>query len=180
MSSKKNSLFRLVLAAMLLALALVLPLLTGQLKELGNAFCPMHLPVLLCGFFCGPWYGLAVGAIAPLLRFVLFGMPPVIPIGIAMAFELATYGLVSGLLWRILRGKPYGVFVALIAAMLAGRAVWGAVRLVLYGLGKSEFSWALFLSGAFTSAIPGIAIQLVLIPVLVLTLTKLFPRLKPV
>ena len=98
MSSKQKSLRRLILAAMFLALAMVLPILTGQLQQTGNALCPMHILVLLCGFFCGPWYALAVGAIAPLLRFLLFGMPPLMPIGIAMCFELATYGFVSGLL----------------------------------------------------------------------------------
>ena len=170
MSSKK--LYRLILAAMFLALALVLPFLTGQIQQIGNALCPMHIPVLLCGFFCGPWYALAVGFIAPLLRFALFGMPPLMPVGIAMSFELATYGLVSGLLYRLLpKKKPY-IYVSLIGAMLAGRIVWGAVRTVMYGLGKSPFGWAAFMSGAFLNAIPGIIVQIVLIPVLVMALEK--------
>lgn len=170
MSSKK--LYRLILAAMFLALALVLPFLTGQIQQIGNALCPMHIPVLLCGFFCGPWYALAVGFIAPLLRFALFGMPPLMPVGIAMSFELATYGLVSGLLYRLLpKKKPY-IYVSLIGAMLAGRIVWGAVRTVMYGLGKSPFGWAAFMSGAFLNAIPGIIVQIVLIPVLVMALKK--------
>lgn len=170
MSSKK--LYRLILAAMFLALALVLPFLTGQIQQIGNALCPMHIPVLICGFFCGPWYALAVGFIAPLLRFALFGMPPLMPVGIAMSFELATYGLVSGLLYRLLpKKKPY-IYVSLIGAMLAGRIVWGAVRTVMYGLGKSPFGWAAFMSGAFLNAIPGIIVQIVLIPVLVMALEK--------
>lgn len=171
MSSKKN-LRQMLLAAMLLALALVLPFLTGQIPKIGNLLCPMHLPVLLCGFFCGPWYGLAVGFIAPLLRFALFGAPPLIPMGAAMCFELATYGLVSALLYRALpKKKPY-IYVSLIGAMLAGRAVWGAARVILWGLGKADFGWAAFLTGAFTGAIPGIILQIVLIPVLVMVLSK--------
>src|SRR5690625_4487680 len=98
MSSKRNNFSQMVLAAMFLALALVLPFLTGQIPQIGSALGPMHIPVLLSGFFCGPWYGLIVGFIAPLLRFMLFGMPPIMPTGVAMAFELATYGLVTGLL----------------------------------------------------------------------------------
>ena len=79
MSSKQKNLRRLILAAMFLALALALPFLTGQIPQVGSALCPMHIPVLLCGFFCGPWYALAVGLVAPLLRFALFGMPPLMP-----------------------------------------------------------------------------------------------------
>ena len=161
-----------VLAAMFLALALVLPLLTGQIPQIGNALCPMHLPVLLCGFFCGPWYALAVGGVAPLLRFAIFGMPPIIPKGIAMCFELATYGFAAGMLYRLLpKKKPY-IYVSLIGAMLAGRIIWGAARAVLYGLGKSEFSMAFFIADGFLNAIPGIIVQIVLIPILVMALGK--------
>lgn len=171
MSSNKK-IYKMVLSAMFLALALVIPFLTGQIQQLGNALCPMHIPVLLCGFFCGPWYALAVGFIAPLLRFVIFGMPPIMPIGIAMCFELATYGLMAGLLYKWLpKKKPY-VYVALIGAMLCGRVVWGAVRVILFGLGQSEFGWEAFMSGAFLNAIPGIVIQIVLIPIVVIALEK--------
>lgn len=170
--SSKNKILKMVLAAMFLALALVLPFLTGQIQQIGNALCPMHIPVILCGFFCGPWYALAVGFIAPLLRFALFGMPPIMPIGIAMSFELATYGLMSGLLYKWLpRKKPY-IYVSLIGAMLIGRIVWGIARVVLFGLGKSEFGWAAFMSGAFLNAIPGIIVQIVLIPIIVMALNK--------
>ena len=170
--SSKNKVYKMVLSAMFLALALLLPFLTGQIQQIGNALCPMHIPVLLCGFFCGPWYALVVGFIAPLLRFVLFGMPPLMPIGIAMCFELATYGLMAGLLYKWLpKKKPY-VYVALIGAMLCGRVVWGVARVVLFGLGQSEFGWAAFMAGAFLNAIPGIILQIVLIPIIVMALQK--------
>lgn len=157
---------------MFLALALILPLLTGQIQQIGNALCPMHIPVLLCGFFCGPWYAMAVGFIAPLLRFLIFGMPPIMPIGIAMCFELLTYGLVSALLYKALPAKRQYIYVSLIGAMLAGRVVWGAARVIMFGLGKSEFGWAAFLSGAFVNAVPGIILQIVLVPVIVMALQK--------
>lgn len=170
MSSK--DLRRLILAAMFLALALVLPFLTGQIQQIGNMLCPMHIPVLLCGFFCGPWYALAVGFISPLLRFVLFGMPPLMPNGIAMCFELAAYGVSAGLLYKLLpKKKPY-IYVSLIAAMLLGRIIWGVARVILLGLGKAPFGWAAFMSGAFLNAIPGIIVQIVLIPILVMALEK--------
>lgn len=170
--SSNRKLYRMILAAMFLALALVLPFLTGQIPQIGSALCPMHIPVLLCGFFCGPWYALAVGFIAPLMRFALFGMPPIMPTGIAMCFELAAYGLVAGLLYRWLPKSRVNIYVSLIGAMIIGRVVWGAARVVLYGLGKSQFGWAAFMSGAFINAIPGIIVQIVLIPVLVMTLEK--------
>ena len=89
-----------VLAALFLALAFVLPMVTGHLPQVGNMLCPMHFPILLCGFVLGGPWGLAVGFAAPLLRSVLFGMPPMFPIAISMAFELAAYGAVSGWLYR--------------------------------------------------------------------------------
>lgn len=161
-----------ILAAMFLAMALVLPFLTGQIQQIGNALCPMHIPVLLCGFFCGPWYALAVGFAAPLLRFALFGMPPIMPIGAAMAFELAAYGCIAGLLYRLLPKTKINIYASLIAAMIAGRVIWGIIRVVLLGLFKAEFGWAAFISGAFLSAIPGIILQIVLIPILVMALEK--------
>ena len=172
MSSKHKNLRQLILAAMFLTLALALPFLTGQIPQVGSALCPMHIPVLLCGFFCGPWYALAVGLVAPLLRFALFGMPPLMPTGIAMCFELATYGFVSGLLYKLLPGKKVFTYVTLIAAMLAGRIIWGIARVILAGLAQSEFAWTAFLSGAFVNAVPGIILHMLLIPVLVIALKR--------
>lgn len=96
---------KITFAGMFLALALLLPFLTGQIPQIGNALSPMHIPVLLCGFVCGGPLGLVVGFIAPLLRYMLFGMPPIFPTGIAMAFELAIYGLAAGLLYKRLPKK---------------------------------------------------------------------------
>lgn len=169
---QKKSVARLVVAAMCLALCLVLPFLTGQIREIGSMLCPMHLPVLLCGFLCGwPW-GLAVGAVAPLLRSALFGMPPLFPIAVSMAAELAVYGLVTGLLSARLPKKLGWTYVSLIAAMLLGRVAWGLVRLLLAGLSGGAFTWAMFLSGALMTAIPGIVVQLILVPVIVTTVQK--------
>ena len=163
---------KLIYAALYLAIAMVLPFLTGQIPQIGAMLSPMHIPVLLCGFMCGwPW-GLAVGFIAPLLRSVLFGMPALFPAAVAMAFELAVYGGMSGLLYRLLPRKPWAVYAALIIAMIAGRVVWGAVRLLLAGLSGTSFTWALFIAGALTNAVPGIILHLVLIPVLVIAMER--------
>ena len=161
---------KLTYAALFLALALVLPFLTGQIPQIGSALSPMHIPVLLCGFLVGwPW-GLAVGFIAPLLRSVIFGMPVMVPGAVAMAFELAVYGLFSGILYRLLPKKKWSIYVTLIVAMLAGRVIWGIARLIIAGLSGNSFTWALFLAGAFTNAIPGIILHIVLIPIIVMVL----------
>ena len=168
---KKNT-RKLVYSALCLALCLVLPFLIGQIPQIGQMLSPMHIPVFLCGFLCGwPW-GLAVGFIAPLLRSVLFHMPAMYPGAISMAFELATYGAVSGLLYHLLPKKNGYIYVALIVAMLCGRVVWGIARYIMAGLSGSSFPWSAFLAGAFTNAIPGIILHIVLIPVLVMALER--------
>ena len=169
---------KLAIAAVCLALCMVLPFLTGQIPEIGSMLCPMHIPVLLCGFLCGPAWAAVVGAIAPLLRFALFGMPPIFPTGVAMCVELAAYGAVSGLMYHLLPRKPLYIYVSLIVAMLSGRILWGIVRVVLAGLGASAFSWGAFIAGAFTSAIPGIILHIILIPLIVMSLQKSLPWLK--
>ena len=116
---KKNHIKRLALSAVLLAIGLVLPFLTGQIPEIGSMLLPLHLPALICGFVCGWGWGMAVGFILPLLRSLLFGMPPMIPTALCMAFELAAYGAAAGVLYRM-KGR---VYFALIGAMLIGRIV---------------------------------------------------------
>ncbi|MCI6569417.1 MAG: ECF transporter S component [Dysosmobacter sp.] len=170
--TRNSAILRMAYAAVCLALCMVLPFLTGQIPQIGSALSPMHIPVLLAGFLCGPWWAAAVGAVAPLLRFALFGMPPIFPTGVAMCFELAGYGLVSGLLYRKLPKKAVNVYVSLLTAMLAGRVIWGIVRVLLSGVAGEPFTWAAFMAGAFVNAVPGIIVHIALIPVIVLALRK--------
>lgn len=163
---------KLTYSALYMAIALILPFVTGQIPEIGAMLCPMHIPALLCGFMCGwPW-GVAVGFISPLLRSVMFGMPAIFPAAIAMAFELAVYGGMAGLLYSRLPRKKWMIYAALLISMIAGRVVWGAVQALLAGLSGNSFTWTLFLTGAVINAIPGIIMQLALIPVLVVTMDK--------
>ena len=163
---------RLTFSALYLAIALVLPFITGQIPEIGAMLSPMHIPVLLCGFVCGWQWGLAVGLIAPILRSVLFGMPTLYPTAIAMTFELAAYGALSGILYKLLPRKTWAIYLSLILAMIGGRLVWGAARYLLAGLSGSAFPVSAFLEGAVLDAIPGIILHIVLIPVLVMVLEK--------
>ena len=161
-----------VVAALMLALAYILPNFTGNIPQFGSMLLPMHLPVLLCGFLCGGSWGTVVGFIAPLMRSAILGMPPMFPTAISMAFELAAYGFVTGFLYRRLPKNPGGIYASLIGAMVCGRAVWGVVRALMTLAGNNTFSFAAFIAGAFTTAIPGIVLQLVVIPALILALQK--------
>lgn len=165
---KKKNLNNLVLSAMFLAVAYILPFMTGQIPEIGKMLCPMHIPVLLCGFVCGAPWGLAVGFTAPLFRSLTLGVPTLFPNAVAMAFELATYGLVSGITYRIFPKKKGYIFLSLIIAMAAGRLVWGVVQFLCAGLDFEKFGFAAFWAGAVVNAVPGIIVQTVLVPILVI------------
>lgn len=169
---KKTNVKKLTLAAMFLALAFVMPFLTGQIPQIGSMLCPMHIPVLLCGFFCGAPWGLIVGFIAPLLRSFTLGMPPMFPTAFCMAFELAAYGFISGWLHSKLSKNKVNVYLSLIVAMIAGRLVWGLIMFLCMGLDTSKFGFSAFVAGAFVNAIPGIILQIIAIPILVISLHK--------
>ena len=162
-----------ILSAMFLAIGIVLPFFTGQIKVFGQAISPMHIPVYLCGMIVGAPYGALVGFILPVLRAAMFGMPPMMPGAVSMAFEMCTYGLVSGLLYAKLKEKgAAGIYISLIAAMIIGRIVWGIARFVLAGVMQSSFTFQAFISGALITAIPGIIIHLIIVPAILLAVRK--------
>ncbi len=165
---KRENLQRLVLSAVFLSLGLVLPFFTGQIKEIGDSLLPMHLPVMLCGAVCGWKYGALIGVIMPFLRSITFGMPPLYPNAIWMALELATYGFVIGFLYFKMKKQtvPY-LLLSLVIAMLAGRVAWGVSKAILLGVGGKGFTMHAFIVGGFIEAIPGIIIQLVLVPLII-------------
>lgn len=173
MKISKNKINNLLLAAMFLSIGFVLPMFTSQIKEIGDTLLPMHIPVMLCGLICGKRYGFFVGLILPLLRSVVFGMPPIYPNAIWMAIELATYGLVIGFMYaRIKRKDLIGVYISLVSAMILGRIAWGVSKAILLGLGGKVFTVSMFIAGGFIDALPGIILQLILIPTIMTILVK--------
>ncbi|MBE6883984.1 MAG: ECF transporter S component [Ruminococcaceae bacterium] len=170
---RKNFVVRkIVFSGLMLAVAFLLPFLTGQIPQVGSMLLPMHLPVMICGFACGwPW-GLAVGVIAPLLRSLIMTMPPMFPTAIAMAFELAAYGVVCGLLYARFPKRNWMIYAELIVAMVLGRIVWGIVTWVLMLISGGEFTWGIFMAGAVLNAVPGIILQIVIVPPIVMLLKK--------
>lgn len=163
--SKTN---KITVTGVLIALGVLIPSMFHLFGQLGSIFLPMHIPVLLCGLLCGAPYGAICGVVVPLLSSIISGMPPIYPVGLSMMVELATYGLVSGICYP----KMKKIYPALITAMLAGRVVYGIFNTILYGVAGNGYSFAAFVSGAFVTALPGIIIQLVLIPLLITALKK--------
>lgn len=166
---------KLCVASMFVAIGWLLPFLSGQSTELGNMLCLMHIPVLIAGFVLGPQYGLVVGAITPLTRFLLFGRPAIYPTAVCMAAELAAYGFISGILYKILKrknGELAAIYISLISAMIGGRLLWGVSRAICGIVSQSAFTFKMFVTAGFVTAIPGILIQLFLIPALVLAVNR--------
>ncbi|NLZ70647.1 MAG: ECF transporter S component [Clostridiaceae bacterium] len=161
----------LAMGAMSLALAIVLPWIMHSIPRAGQIFLPMHIPVLICGFVCGWPLGLLVGALAPLLNHLVTGMPPQAII-VQMTVELAVYGLLAGILYRFIRTKDgyVDIYLSLIFAMLGGRIVYGLLNALIFNAGS--YGWSVWLTGMFVTAWPGIVIQLVLVPAVVIALRK--------
>ncbi len=163
---------KIILSGLFLALCMILPFMTGQIPQIGNMLSPMHIPVLLCGFICGPLWGGIIGFIAPALRFVIFGAPPIMPIGISMMFELATYGIVAGILYKKNREKKGAIYFSLIIAMIVGRVIWGSVMQILSMQIGFDFTWKIYVMQAFVTALPGIIVHILLIPPIIILMKK--------
>lgn len=155
---------KMVLSALFLATGMILPVVTMQIPAVGNMLLPMHIPVLLCGFICGAPYGALTGALLPILRSAVFGTPVMMPAACAMSFELLCYGFFSGFLYGLQKKHNGHIFISLILTMLVGRGAWGIAEYLLCGIMGSRLTWKLFMMQAFVNAIPGIMIQLIIIP----------------
>ncbi len=152
-------------SALYLALAVLLPIGFHAFGTSGRVFLPMHLPVFLAGFLAGPWCGLVVGLLAPGLSYMFTGMPPTYAVPL-MSMELPMYGFIAGIAYNRLR---LNIYVALIIAMILGRIMFGLGLFVLGLFMELPYSAAQFFSsaGVIVSGLPGIALQLVLIPIIV-------------
>ena len=173
---RNNTTKKLTISGICLALCMVLPFLTAQVPQVGAALGPMHIPVLLSGFLVGPLYAAAVGFVAPILRFLIFTTPP-LPMALAMCFELMAYGFFAGVLYKKLPDKTISIYISLIIAMILGRIVWGIAAARVFVLIAPPpwlypFGFQTFISAAFVSAVPGIILHIVLIPIVVIALKR--------
>lgn len=166
---EKNNTQQLVKAALLIAIGLILPQAFHSIKNAGSIFLPMHIPILLAGFFVSPTLALCVGIITPILSFLFTGMPPA-PFLYVMIFELGTYGLITALCYNKFK---LNIYVSLILGMLSGRimSILGNF-LILHIILSKPFKLATVASGLFITGIPGIIIQIILIPIVVIGVNK--------
>ena len=173
MTKNNKNLLKLVYSAVCLSLALVLPFFLGQVQVFMQGISPMHIPALLCGLACGPWWGLLVGFVAPLLRSLLFTMPPMAT-AIPMAFELAAYGLIAGLLFKALKKMNFWprTYISMIAAMLIGRCVGGAAKAIVLGMDGKSYGFAAFVSAYFVGTSVGMVLHLIIVPLILYALHK--------
>ena len=157
-----------MISALFLALGMILPFFTGQIKEIGDTLLPMHIPVMLCGIICGCKYGFVIGLILPFLRAVTVGMPPIYPNAVWMSMELATYGFTIGFLYYFFhKNKMWWIYCCLFISMISGRIVWGIAKAVLLGIAGKVFTVKAFIAGGILDSLPGILLQFILIPVIV-------------
>lgn len=161
---------RTVLAALMVAMCVVLPLAFHSIPNGGSVFLPMHIPVLICGMICSWPYGFVCGLLGPLLSCLITGMPPLAMLP-AMMLECGVYGLVTGLCLKFVRtGRLYvDLYIALIGAMIAGRVLSGIAKALIFSPGITMHYW---LTASFVTALPGIVVQLVAVPLLVGMLMK--------
>lgn len=165
----RTSTYKLVLAALCLAAGIVLPFVTGQIPFIGNLLLPMHIPVFVCAFCSSKSYSTAVGFILPLLRSAIFSVPAFFPNAVAMAVELATYAFIASFLYeKIGRRTLGGIYMSMLPAMLIGRVAWGVARWLMLGFSSEPFTLPYFAAEAFVNALPGIVLQLIVVPVLVM------------
>lgn len=174
MTQTKHTIIRkITYCAVLIALGMVLPFLTGQIPEVGSALSPLHIPALLAGFTVGPLWGAICAFLIPILRSAVFTMPHMFPMACTMAFEMATYALAGGILWRLLPRKPLALYLSQISAMILGRAVYGIVfALFTVNNPNIHYTFTAFILGCFVDALPGIVLHLLIVPPIVLALRK--------
>ncbi|MBQ9944707.1 MAG: ECF transporter S component [Clostridia bacterium] len=177
MNNKSHSTQKMVISALCIALCYVLPFLTGGNQQLNTALSPMHIPVFLCGYVCGPAWAAAVGFISPLFRSLTIGAPP-LPGAAAMAFELAAYGLCAGLMYRLLPKKVPGLYATLLISMVVGRIVSVLAKIVVFSIAARPVTVSVFITEAFVNTLPGAALHLALIPPVVMALQRALPWLK--
>ena len=167
---KLSAIKRMTISALCMALCVVLPIAFHVIPNAGSVLLPMHIPVLLCGLVCGWQYGLLCGCVGPLVSSILTGMPPaaVLP---GMMVECGMYGCICGLMMeRVRTGSLYAdLYISMPVAMLAGRVLSGIAKALILAPGTSFAAWV---TASFVTALPGISVQLIMLPSLIVALTK--------
>lgn len=169
-----------IITAVCIALCYVIPLMFHGIQNAGSIFCPMHIPVFICGLICGWPYGLLCGIAGPMLSSALTAMPPVAILP-SMMVELAVYGAAAGLMMKLVHTKSIyaDLYISLITAIVCGRVLAGIAKALIFARGS--YSMAAWVAANVVTSWPGTVIQLVFIPSIVFALMKanLIPQRYP-
>ena len=164
---------KLIFSAIFLAFGFILPMFFGQLPTIGQMLVPMHIPVFLCGMVCDWKHGAIIGFILPLLRSLIFSVPVLYPTAISVAFETCTYGLVVGILYGYSKKKSLTtIYFSMLIAMVLGRIIRCIAQIILLNIQKNPFVWKTFFTGVILNSIPGIILQLIIIPIVMIALKR--------
>ena len=164
---------KLTLTAMFLSAGILLPFLFGQIPQIGSMLLPMHIPVFLCAFICGAQYAAPLAFILPLFRSLVFARPNLYPEAISIAFEMAVYAIVAGLIWKFSKRKNLlSIYISMLPAMIVGRFARCIIQIALLSLGNIPFTFPALLTGIVIAGIPGIILQLIIIPAFILIIKK--------
>ena len=179
MNNKFSNVKKTVTAAMCTAMCVVLPLMLHALPNAGSTLCPMHIPVLLCGFICGWSYGMLCGLAGPMLSSLVTGMPSMATLPV-MSSELMAYGAVTGIMMQLVRTKIIYIdlYISLLSAMIAGRVLAGVMSALIFLGSGVNYSMSLWAASYFITSLPGIIIHLTILPGIIFALEK--SRLIPV
>ncbi|TRZ94710.1 MAG: ECF transporter S component [Dehalococcoidia bacterium] len=167
---KYNDIRSYALTAVFVLAAVLVPWIFHQFHLAGPTFLPMHIFVLIGGLVFGWRAGLIIGLLTPLASYAVSGMP-VLRLLPQIVIELSAYGLIAGILrekynlraiWSLL-GAMVGGRLALLLALLTIYLVAGESYSPL-GLETNPFVafWSVIEQGW-----PGIAVQMVSIPVII-------------
>lgn len=171
MPKKKDKTILYVFTGVCIALCVVLPFAFHTIPNAGAIFCPMHIPVIICGLVCGYNYALVCGVLGPLLSMLAVGMPTAADLPSMMA-ELAVYGAAASVFMKLINTKNIyaDIYISLILSMLCGRIVAGVLKALIFARGDITFS--AFVSAYFVTCLPGIIVQLIFIPAIYFALVK--------
>jgi hypothetical protein len=168
----RSELRQIPLAALFAALGVVLPPIF-HVFGLGSTFLPMFLPVMLGSMLLSWKFALVLAIFAPLTSWLLTGMPPLVPpILPLMLAELVLLALICSVLHVHLQRS---VWFTLLIAIIAD-------RLLLFFMVTFAASWlsldpAVFSIALVVSGLPGIVLQLLVIPLALKLLQQKFPDL---
>ena len=169
-----------IITAVCISMCVVLPMAFHSIPMGGRIFLPIHIPVLICGLICGWPFGLLCGLAGPLLSYLLTSMPSIGDLP-SMMVELAIYGVTAALMLKFVHTKKVfaDLYISLLTAMLLGRLVTGVVRTYIFAPGS--YTMAIWASAYFVESFPGMVIQVVLVPLVVVSLmnARLIPNRYP-